>query len=89
MNAQLKPEVTPGLCCCHWDFTRDVRLTTDRTCSVHGEYAQSAERRKLQKDREGAALAVQIHRTEARVWLDRLRRSKRRLAELNKQLEVP
>lgn len=40
MNAQLKPQVTPGLCCCHWDFQNWVRLSTDATCSVHGAAAE-------------------------------------------------
>ena len=54
MNAQLKPEVTPGLCCCHWDFTRWVRLYTDPTCSVHGVAAMEIDRQRAIEDRETA-----------------------------------
>jgi hypothetical protein len=37
--------VTPGVCCCIWDFTADpaVRSFTDRTCSVHGLQRWSGE----------------------------------------------
>lgn len=44
-------------------------------------------RQKLLRDREGAALAVQQHRTEYLTWKRRWVASMRRLAELNKQLE--
>jgi hypothetical protein len=44
-------------------------------------------RRRLLLDREGAALALQEHRTEALTWIRRYRATKKRLRELNKQLE--
>ena len=45
-------------------------------------------RRRLLLDREGAALAVHEHRLEALTWIRRYRASKKRLRELNKQLEA-
>lgn len=85
VNAALKQ-----ICSCTWITTHDMpaRHFADPLCSVHGEDAQTMARRRLIKDREGAALAVQLHKTEVRVWLATLRHSKRRLAELNKKLET-
>lgn len=45
-------------------------------------------RQKLLRDREGAVLAVQEHRTEYLTWKRRWVASMRRLRELNKQLEA-
>lgn len=47
---------------------------------------EATARRRLLLDREGAALAVQEHRTEALTCIRRYRSSKKRLRELNEKL---
>lgn len=73
------------ICSCHWQGMRRVQQGID--CPVHGDDAVTATRKQLIRDREAAAVAYQIHTTEARTWLRRRRASRQRLKELNAKLK--
>lgn len=82
MNAALRQ-----ICSCTWDHGAAVIIRRDPLCAVHDESAEARRIRMLKGEREGAARAVREHRVEALTWFRRYRRSKQRLADLNKQLK--
>ena len=79
--------VLSNACCCTWNDNPWMRLHEHPDCPVHASGAAERERRRLVKERECACVAVREHMLEARAWIQRYKRSKARLAELNAKLK--
>jgi hypothetical protein len=76
-----------SLCCCTWNDDPWMRLREHPDCPVHAQDAAQRERKRLIKERECACVAIREHKLEARAWIQRYKRSKARLAELNAKLK--
>lgn len=86
MSAVIR-RVLSSLCCCEWQDEPWMRVHEHPDCPVHGADGARRAKQRLIKERECACVAIRENMLEARAWIQRYKRSKVRLAELNAKLK--